>query len=66
MRDTEPADTFMPPRFLEELHATARTIPCAYCGAQIGQPCINRAIDSHPPTRVPHATRIAAAEETPF
>lgn len=49
-----------------ELRAIAATIRCRYCGADIGQPCINRTLDHHPATRIPHTARLNDAQETPF
>ena len=49
-----------------ELHAIAETVPCTYCGAQIGRPCVNKTVDKTPPTRIPHTARTNDAIEVPF
>ena len=63
--DPEPDDPDNETR-TQELRAIAATIPCRYCGADIGQPCINRTLDHQPATRIPHTARLADAQETPF
>lgn len=60
--DPEPMPAIPDPK----LTAIATTIPCPYCHAERGQPCINRTVDGHPPTRIPHPDRLAKAEEVPF
>lgn len=49
-----------------ELHAIALTVPCRYCSAKEGEPCINHTVKNKPPTRIPHPQRITDAEEIPF
>ena len=66
MIDPEPADAYLPPRYLEQLHANAQTIVCRYCHAEIGKPCVNRSLDVATPTKVPHARRITDSQEVPF
>jgi len=49
---------------LDDLHATAVTIPCRYCGAGRGEPCRNR--KSGTPTKIPHGHRLRQSQEVPF
>lgn len=50
----------------DDLHATAVTIPCTYCGAAIGQVCVNKTTDNHLSTRIPHPQRLRDSQEVPF
>lgn len=49
---------------------TAFTVPCTYCNAQPGQPCINKATKQPIQNFVAHIPRLKAAkfdwEEVPF
>ena len=49
-----------------ELQTIALTVPCPYCHADRGQPCINQTIPERTPTRIPHIQRSRHAQEVPF
>lgn len=51
---------------LDDLHATAVTIPCRYCGAGEGELCVNKTTDARLSTRIPHAQRLRDSTEVPF
>lgn len=51
---------------LDDLHATAVTIRCTYCGAGIGELCVNKTTDGGLTTRIPHPRRLADSQAVPF
>jgi hypothetical protein len=51
---------------LDDLHAAAVTIRCTYCGAGIGELCVNRRSPEQTTCRVPHAHRLRDSTEVPF
>lgn len=51
---------------LDDLHATAVTIRCTYCGAGIGELCVNKTTDENLSCRVPHTVRLRQSTEVPF
>ena len=51
---------------LDDLHAAAVTIRCSYCGADIGELCVNKTTDENLSCRVPHTVRLRQSEQVPF
>lgn len=49
-----------------DLHATAVTVPCRYCGAAVGEKCVNKTTDPVTVSFIPHAQRLRDSQEVPF
>lgn len=75
MQEREPADEPIPTGYMKKQYELAMTVPCTYCGAQINEPCRNKAFKEDTQlfqlTKFPaHLPRIKAATilegEVPF